>query len=268
MLVKDPIYRQLHDELCGLLRAGGFPPGAQFLTEREVGARFAVSRATANKALAGLVSEGMLEFRKGVGTFVAAAPLGYDLRALASFTGKCRDAGRTPSTKVLRFAKLRARSAPAEVRAALRAEAGEPLYFVERLRLADREPVILERRYIVASHCLGLSRADCAGSLYALWAERYRLQIAGAEQSIRAVDLSAHEARRLRVRPGRAGLLTIATGYLAGGAPLWWEWTLYRADAYEFQNRLGGLRDAHPAVGHFMPARGAAVPAPAGQGGA
>ncbi|MFN9913156.1 MAG: GntR family transcriptional regulator, partial [Pirellulaceae bacterium] len=42
----------------------------RFLTEREIADRFGVSRPTANKALASLVSEGLLEFRRGVGTFV------------------------------------------------------------------------------------------------------------------------------------------------------------------------------------------------------
>jgi DNA-binding GntR family transcriptional regulator len=44
--------------------------GERLLTERQICERFGVSRATANKALSNLVSEGVLEFRKGVGTFV------------------------------------------------------------------------------------------------------------------------------------------------------------------------------------------------------
>ena len=52
----------------------------QFLTEREVAEKFQVSRATANKSLASLVSEGFLEFRKGVGTFVRRDVIDYDVR--------------------------------------------------------------------------------------------------------------------------------------------------------------------------------------------
>ncbi|MCZ7646772.1 MAG: GntR family transcriptional regulator [Planctomycetota bacterium] len=250
-LVRDPIYQQLHDALRGFVRDGEYKPGQRFLTEREVGARFGVSRATANKALASLVSEGVLAFRKGIGTFVHAEPLRYDLRGLVSFTDKCRAAGREPATRVLRFKRLPARRAAPEARAALDAREAEPLCFVERLRLADGEPVILERRYVVARHCPGLKREDLAGSLYALWTERYRLPVAGAYERIRAVNLPPREAHRLRVRPGRAGLLVVCRGDLEGGEPLWWEATLYRADAYEFHNRLGGLRGVGPAVGQF-----------------
>ena len=58
MLVKEPIYQQLNQELRTILRQYG--AGDRFLTEREISARFAVSRATANKALSSLVSGGLL----------------------------------------------------------------------------------------------------------------------------------------------------------------------------------------------------------------
>src|SRR6516225_5124477 len=99
-LVRDPIYRQLNLELRRLLRSGECRAGARFLTEREIGVRFDVSRATANKALSNLVSEGILEFKKGVGTFVRGGGLDYDLGSLVSFTGKASAAGKKPSTRV------------------------------------------------------------------------------------------------------------------------------------------------------------------------
>src|SRR5262245_94996 len=103
VLVKQPIYQQLNEELRGLLGSGEFKTGARFLTEREISQRFEVSRATANKALSNLVSEGILEFKKGVGTFVRGGVLDYDLRSLVSFTGKASGAGKKPSTRVLDF---------------------------------------------------------------------------------------------------------------------------------------------------------------------
>ena len=69
-IIRTPIYQQLNEMLRGLIRATEFKAGDQFLTERQVSDRFGVSRATANKALSNLVSEGLLEFQKGVGTFV------------------------------------------------------------------------------------------------------------------------------------------------------------------------------------------------------
>jgi GntR family transcriptional regulator len=197
-IVKEPIYHQLNSHLRQLITSGECPIGDKFLTERQICERYGVSRATANKALSDLVSEGLLEFRKGVGTFVRVHALDYSLRELVSFTDEAIAAGKRPSSRVL------------------------------QLRLADNLPVILEKRYIVAEHCPGLTEVDLAGSLYAVWTERDRLTIEGADQRVRAVNLRGAEARALQVRDGAAGLLVSSVGYLTGGGPLWSERTLHR----------------------------------------
>src|SRR4030042_2455011 len=107
-IIKDPIYQQLNNILKELIRSGEFKPGDQFLTERKICERFDVSRATANKELSNLVSENILEFKKGVGTFVADKYIDFDLRELISFTNITKSSGKNPSTKVLSFEKLSA----------------------------------------------------------------------------------------------------------------------------------------------------------------
>jgi GntR family transcriptional regulator len=251
-LVRDPIYQQLNQALRALIRSGEFQPRAQFLTERQVCERFNVSRATANKALSNLVAEGVLEFRKGIGTFVRGDGLNYDLRALVSFTEKAIYAGKRPSTEVLSMDWLRAQDIEPEVAGALELAPDAPVYYVERLRLADDLPVILERRHIAARYCPGLTMVQFEESLYAIWTSGYGLQIAGADERIRAVILHGSDARLLRVPGGQAGFLVLSTGYLAGGSPLWYERTLYRGDAYEFHNRLGPVQSARPVAGSLI----------------
>src|SRR5215471_16128144 len=103
MLVREPMYQQLNNHLRTLIKSGEYAHGTQFLTERQICDRYGVSRATANKALSNLVSAGLLEFRKGVGTFVRGRSLDYNLRSLVSFTEKAVAAGKSPSTEVLEF---------------------------------------------------------------------------------------------------------------------------------------------------------------------
>ena len=58
-------------ELKNLLGTGAYPAGARFPSEYELMERFQVSRLTANKAVALLVAEGLLDRgRRGSGTFV------------------------------------------------------------------------------------------------------------------------------------------------------------------------------------------------------
>jgi GntR family transcriptional regulator len=250
-LVTTPIYQQLNQLLRELIRQGEFAENDRFLTERQICERFGVSRATANKALSNLVAEGVLEFKKGVGTFVRGGMLDYDLRALVSFTDKALSAGKTPSTKVLQCQLIRAGEAPVDL-SPLQLESAATVYYLERLRLANDLPVILERRYVVESHCPGLTEADLTGSLYAIWLDKCRLDVIGADQTIRAVTIRGGDAKLLDVSQGAAGLLVSSVGYVRGDWPLWWEQTLYRGDAYEFRNRLGPIQTIRPAAGVLL----------------
>jgi GntR family transcriptional regulator len=252
MLVKDPIYHQLRQLLHDSIRKGDFATGDKFLTERDVAEKFGVSRTTANKALSSLVADGTLEFRKGVGSFVRPAILDYELRALVSFSDKATASGRIPKTEIIAFRCIQAADAPGHVVSQLANAPSDPLFFVERLRYADGAPVILERRYIVARLCPQLTREELEGSLYAAWTNKHGLVITGADQTIRAVILSEQDAQVLQLKQGDAALAVLALGCVEGGKPLWWEETLYRADAYEFHCRLGGLHPPHPPTGHLL----------------
>lgn len=247
----ESFHQKLIAKLRKLLRSRQFVPGAQFLTEREIAERFQTSRPTANKVLSSLVSEGLLEFRQGAGTFVRESVLDYDLQRLVSFTDKALAAGKEPGTQVIAFQKLTAADAPAEVALALKLSANEPLLYIERVRLADGQPVIYERRHITARHCRGMTKTDAKGSLYAFWTTKCKLTISGADESIRAVNATKSQAAQLDIPTKTACLLVIATGFLEGGTPLWHEETLYRSDVYEFRNQLGGVTGPKPAQGRM-----------------
>ncbi len=249
-LQRNPVYQQLNDLLRSTL-ASEYASGDRFMTEREIAKRFEVSRATANKALASLVSEGVLEFRRGIGTFVRRDVIDYDLQSLVSFTEKALSAGRKPSTKLIVFRSVASDDVDDEIRSAMNLKAGQPLWELERLRLADGIPVILEHRYVMKQHCEKLTRAQASGSLYKAWTQKHALKISGADEVIRAVVLKSREAKHLQVASRTAALEVTAVGCLDDNSPLWWERTLYRSDQYEFHSRLGPIQTATPARGQL-----------------
>jgi len=244
-------HTQLNDKLRALIQGRCFTPGEKFLTEREIAERFNTSRPTANKVLSGLVSEGLLEFRKGVGTFVREGVLDYDLKRLVSFTDKARAAGKEPGTQVIQFKKAASTDVRVEVVQALQASPDEPLLYMERVRLADGMPVIYEKRHVLARLCKGMTKADAKGSLYAVWTSKCGLAISGADEVIRAVNASKSQAEMLQIPTNTACLMVVAIGFIAGGRPLWHEETLYRSDVYEFRNQLGGVASPRPALGRI-----------------
>jgi len=251
-ITREPIYQQVNQRLRSLVQSIQFPVGKQFLTERQISERFQVSRATANKALSNLVAEGLLTFRKGVGTFVSDRTMDYNLRALVSFTEEAIAAGKKPETRVLLFKKIKALDAPQDAVRALQVSGRESIWYMERLRLADALPVILERRYVVASLGRKLKESDSRGSLSKTWKDRFNLDVEGAEATIRAFNLLKEEARILGTRQNAAGLLITSVGFLRGRKPLWFERTLYRGDAYEFHNQMSGIREPVLLPGRFL----------------
>ena len=249
-LERSPVYQQLNSRLRSAL-SKEYRCGDRFLTEREISEKFQVSRATANKALASLVSEGVLEFRRGVGTFVRRDLIDYDVRSLVSFTEKARAAGKNPSTELLTFGKLTAAEMDEPLLTTLSVKPADELWELDRVRLADGVPVILEHRYVVHRYCPTLTKSQAQGSLYRAWTETFGLVIAGANEVIRAVLPTKAEARHLRTSTKTPVLEVTSTGFLDDNRPLWWERTLYRSDQYEFHSRLGPIQSATPARGRL-----------------
>ncbi|MFT5527570.1 MAG: GntR family transcriptional regulator [Pirellulaceae bacterium] len=247
-LQRSPVYQQLNDKLREAL-ANEYQRGDRFPTEREISEQFQVSRATANKALASLVSEGLLEFRRGVGTFVRQDVIAYDVRSLVSFTQKAKAAGKSPGTRLLSFAKTTACEIDEIIATALQLEESTSLWELERLRLANNIPVILEHRFISRDLCPKLTKTQAEGSLYRAWTETYGLRISGANEIIRAVLLNKREAKLLDVASRTPALEVVSVGFLEDNSSLWWERTLYRGDQYEFHSRLGPIQSATPPRG-------------------
>jgi DNA-binding GntR family transcriptional regulator len=244
-LMRVPVYQQLAELLRELLRGKSLAPGQQFLTEREVAERYEVSRATANKAISTLVTEGLLEFRKGAGTFLRGHRIDTDLRELVSFTAAASSAGSSPTTKVLSFRIHSASGAPKDVDSTLGLGRMDMVTAMERLRLADGQPLILERRWLPSLLVPKLTEEDVAGSIYSALTQRHGLTVGGCVQQLSAVNLGREEARHLAAKPGSAALQVASTAFLADGRPLWHERTLYRSDGYTFVNRLGNAPGKH-----------------------
>ena len=68
------LYRQIADQIAGLIAAGEFLPGSRLPAERELAAKLGVSRASVREAIISLEIGGLVEVRVGTGIFVTARP--------------------------------------------------------------------------------------------------------------------------------------------------------------------------------------------------
>ena len=68
------LYRQIADQISGLIDAGEFPHGSRLPAERELAQTLGVSRASVREAIISLEIAGLVEVRVGTGIFVTLKP--------------------------------------------------------------------------------------------------------------------------------------------------------------------------------------------------
>ena len=155
---------QVRQGLLEELLAGTLEPGEKLPNEDKLAERFAVSRATVREAVLGLLEAGYLIRRHGSGTYVTSAPRSrHALDATVSYTAMIRDAGHEPGETVIRKG---VRTASELEHTLLGLDDGESVMELERVRLADRRPVIYSRDRIRASLLQGVADEALDSSLY------------------------------------------------------------------------------------------------------
>ena len=223
-----PLHHQIYMDLKAALDAGDWSPGDRLPTGRDLAARYGCSLITVRRALGELVREGRLERTRGRGTFVLAPRVDVDVASTLSFTEEMQSRGLDPATRLV---SARPEAAGEIVAAALGLELGSPTLYLERLRLADGEPVLLEQVHLAAERFPGLLASDLErGSLYDLLSERYGVRVVRAREVLEPVLLRAREARLLERKPGAPALLVESIASTAEGVPVEFGRTFVRGD--------------------------------------
>ena len=228
-----PKYFQLREILLDLIE-NELTVDAPVPSERELAARYGLSRMTARQAVEHLVSEGRLYRVQGKGTFVARPKIDMPLR-LTSFTEDMRARGLTPGSRDLDRRRIPASAAVARE---LNIDTGDFIYVIERLRTADGVPMALERSHIpahLAPDLLEISLVE--RSLYEILAARYHLLLDRGEQVIEAGIADSGDAGLLGLEPGSAVLL-LQRHTWAGEVAVEYAVSTYRADRYQLRASL------------------------------
>ena len=226
-----PLYQQLQRRLREAIENRILGPDDALPPERDLAEELSVSRITVRKAIDGLVEEGLLVRRQGSGTFVSNR-VEKNFSKLTSFSEDMRARGRKPRSVWLNRA---AGTVTPEESLPLRSSPGTPVYRFNRIRYADEVPMALEYATVLAS-CLPSIDAVEASLYEAL--ERTGNRPVRALQRLRAVLLTADQAKLLKAQEGDAGLLVARVGYLKDGRAVEYSQSFYRGDIYDFVAEL------------------------------
>ncbi len=233
-----PLYFQLKDALLALIHEGQLREGDPIPTERELGQRFQVSRITVRRAIDELARNGYLTSRQGKGTFVAKPKIQRPMGQLKSFSSAITDEGHYPGSRLL---SLRHERAGGEIASFLQVAEDTLIWVVERLRLADNEPIGLSLVYLNLPTPTFLTPAEL-GQEVSLWAILIKkgIILAKSEETIQSVAASKKQAEWLQVEPGFPLLLVEGVVFSINGSPIEYHRIFNRGDRYKYSIHVVG----------------------------
>jgi GntR family transcriptional regulator len=227
----QPLYQQLQRALRGAIENGIIGPDDALPPERDLAEMLGVSRITVRKAIDELVEDGLLIRKQGSGTFVSNR-VEKNFAKLTSFSEDMRARGREPRSVWLNRAEG---TVTPEESLTLRSSPGTPVFRFHRIRYADDAPMAIEYATVIASCLTSLETVE--SSLYEAL-ERTGNRPVRALQRLRAVLLTAEQAKLLKAQEGEAGLLVARVGYLKDGRAVEYSQSYYRGEIYDFVAEL------------------------------
>jgi GntR family transcriptional regulator len=223
-----PAYQRIQNGIRKRIESGQLHPGDAVASERDLAKIHQVSLMTARHALASLEREGVVERRRGIGTFVAAPKIHFN--KLMSYTEQMASRSLTAASKVF-FAKVIDNEPEAAARLSLPPTSS--VIKLERLRHAAGEAFALETCYLSAAEFPGLLDAPLGReSLFGILERNYKLELGYADEEVDATAADPRIAELLGV-PRRDPLLRIRQViYSTKGQAIMYVLGFYRSDRH------------------------------------
>lgn len=231
-----PLYAKVAATLNAEITNGVLLPNDRLPAEDGLIERFGVSRTTVRKAVESLIARGVVEIRRGKGTFVTQPKLTQELTALTGFAEDMLVLGLHPTSRLL---DKRIVPATSEVARHLSVELGAHVYRIERVRLADGVPMSFDETYLpleigekVVSNDLDVM------PIFDLLENKYDLPLTEAWYQLEAAIANEHVAQALGIEVGAPIFLIERTSHSGDQQPVDYEKLYYRGDAIRFSTKL------------------------------
>ena len=194
------LYSRVEAVLASEIIDGALKVGDQLPIEDSLIARFEVSRITVRRAIQNLVGRGLVEIRRGKGTFVAAPKITQELTELSGFVEDMHAVGRKPTARVVGKEIV---TADSTVAGQLALTKGQRVVRIRRVRVADGVPISFDETYLpleigkkIMTHNLKVE------PIFSLLERKYDVPLIEAQYKLEAVAAEAEVAAALRVKLG------------------------------------------------------------------
>jgi GntR family transcriptional regulator len=231
-----PRYHRIAEELRERIQSGELPPGARLTNQRQMAREFGVTLMTLRQGLEVLEREKLIRRQHGLGTFVAAPSIDYDILHHRRFAGDLLALGEPLTTRVLSSHFVHA---DRRVSAALGLPDRAWVLELERLRLVDGHPVSLQRSFLPETLGEELMKADLAAtSLRQALEFKLGVAIERARENVSAVRLGQREARALGCPTGVPAFESERVSYTTDGQAIVFDRVFIPGDRFRITREL------------------------------
>jgi len=230
------LYARIEEAIAAEIIQGEYRPGDQLPTEDALLQRFQVSRITVRRAIQNLVSRGLLEIRRGHGTFVLSPRIEAELTKLTGFVEDMNAAGRKATARVISQDVV---AASARVAERLQLAKGTKVMRIKRVRLADGTPISFDETYLPLHLGKQIVHNDLRlQPIFTLLEKEYGVPLVEADYELEAVIATKDVAAALQVRVGSPIFQIERTSMTTGNQPVDYEVLSYRGDLVRFVTKL------------------------------
>jgi GntR family transcriptional regulator len=241
--LRPPLVSQTAAAIRARIEAGRWQFGEQLPSEPQLASELGISRATLRESVRLLISNGLLDRRHGVGTFVARVPPPSIDRGIDELFGAGDAIAQLGYAPAVGDCRIELVPAPEVVAHELRLPKDAAVCHLERVRLADGRPVMLCDDYIDARLLLerDIALDDIqrqlfarAGSLYAWLEHDVGRAIDTALARIEPVVATKESAAALGVAEGSALLRLRQTHFGPDGSQVLYSENVHNSELMHF----------------------------------
>ena len=228
-----PAYARLRDRLASRIASGEWGPEEALPSENRLAADYDLSVGTVRKAIEQLVGEGLLERRRGSGTYLRKPAFDATLFRFFQLRGEPGERATIPESRLLVREVV---AAPAELATLL---GDDRLIRIERLRSLATTPLLAEAIFLPESRFPGFARlpeSRIGPLLYPFYFEEYGIFIAAATDELTFATADDATAHHLHLAPGDPVAVIERTARDIERRPV--EWRRARGDARNFRYRV------------------------------
>lgn len=251
---KLPRHAQISQHLREAIEQNVYEPREKLPSEKELAEQFDVSRITVRRALQTLENEHLIQRSQGRGSFVCDPDSGQPALELTDFTEDMSLAGRQATSQVL---KKELFPASQRIAFALGIEEGTKVVELTRLRLADGQPIALDKTYLPAFYAQLLEGENLEEqTIYEILETKYDITIQRGCIKIKAAALDSEWAQHLEMDPGAPVLQVERVSYTIQEKPIYYQIRFNNSNKIQYElmaERQSGIGCSHLPLKEFSP---------------